>query len=169
MKFIYLIFIRGPVREKDTMEDIRDKVAMKLNEQLHQQFSSHRSQTPSKGTDDRSPPKVGTDGRLTPRGTDGRTTPTLASKPSRSESDKSKGALEPNSSRNARGEDIALKTAGGRSLTNDSKALVDADIKSGDTLRFAQRPHDWKHRTVSIKFKVEKPTVDHWRGKKKKA
>ena len=40
-------------------------------------------------------------------------------------------------------------------MVNGSKTMAEEDIKFGDTLKFSQRPADWKHRTVAIKFKVQ--------------
>ena len=93
-----------------------------------------------------------------PKRTDGRTTETLISPKSRSNGEKAKGT-EATMSRNSRGDEIGLKL-GGRSLLNSAKTLADENMKSGDTLRFTQRPADWKHRTASIKFKVRREDED---------
>ena len=89
-----------------------------------------------------------------PKRTYGRTTEPLNFPKSRSSVEKARD-LGANVSRNNRGDEITLKQ-GGRSLLNDSKILAEEDVKIGDTLKFTQRPADWKHRTVSIKFKVGK-------------
>lgn len=120
------------VREKDTIEDIRERVAMKLQQQQAPKQAKQRQHMPKR--------------------TDGRTTETLISPKSRSNGEKAKGT-EATMSRNSRGDEIGLKL-GGRSLLNSAKTLADENMKSGDTLRFTQRPADWKHRTASIKFKI---------------
>jgi len=126
------------VHNQDTIEDIRAKVAMRLSDL--QQQSQREQPTPPQ-----SPEKIS-------KNTYGRTTEPLESARPRSAVERAKG-LEANVSGNNRSDEILLKR-GGRSLVNGSKTMAEEDIKFGDTLKFSQRPADWKHRTVAIKFKI---------------
>merc|ERR1719370_1764383 len=69
-----------------------------------------------------------------------------------------KTAKRRNASRNNVAGDITLTKGGGGggggSLESATKPLADGEVNSGDKLKFAVRPPDWKHRTASIKFKI---------------
>lgn len=123
------------VGDQDTIEDIKEKLAMKLS--MQQQLQEQLQQQPSHQTVNR---------------TDGRTSEPTSTRKSRSSVEKSK-SLKENDSRNNQADEFRLKH-GERSLLNNLKTIFQEDVKTGDTLKYTQRPADWKHRTVSIKFKI---------------
>jgi len=129
------------VHEQDTIEDIKEKLAWKLNDiQQQQQQQQQQPWTELFQADSLHLEQSMRDQQQQQE-----------MQPHQQQQQQQKM----NVSRNNRSEDVTLSTRGGINLHCDANPVVDKNVvKNGDVLKFAVRPTDWKHRTVSIKFKI---------------